>query len=103
MRAVTSNNHAALVYAFMVKYFGTAIGANLFEPSPTQTGKDRFGLVFVVIAGEPWIIVDIGMRMLIPRELATAQGFARTYFLPGSKSSQVARIGNSVSPQNAID
>lgn len=94
----TANNHAALVYSFLVKYFGTAIGANLLDPLPTATGKDRFGLVTVTIRGELWVIVDIGMRMLSPRELARAQGFPDSYQLTGTKSNQVARIGNSVCP-----
>ena len=89
------------MYSFLIKYFGTAIGANLFEPAPTATGKDRFGLVTVQIDGEAYIIVDIGMRMLTPRELARAQGFPDTYLLTGSKTSQVARIGNSVCPHVA--
>ncbi len=101
MRTVTTGNHAALVYSFLVKYFGTAIGASLTEPAPTATGKDRFGLVTVTINGEPYVIVDIGMRMLTPRELARAQGFPDTYVLTGTKTSQVARIGNSVCPQVA--
>jgi DNA (cytosine-5)-methyltransferase 1 len=96
-----TNNHAALVYSFLVKYFGTAIGSSLINPMPTTTGKDRFGLVTVVVNGEPYIIVDIGMRMLTPRELARAQGFPDTYLLTGNKTSQVARIGNSVCPQVA--
>jgi len=101
MRTVTTGNHAALVYSFLVKYFGTAIGASLHEPSPTATGKDRFGLVTVQVNGEPYVIVDIGMRMLTPRELARAQGFPDTYLLTGTKTSQVARIGNSVCPHVA--
>lgn len=101
MRTVTTGNHAALVYSFLVKYFGTAIGANLREPAPTATGKDRFGLVTVTINGEPYVIVDIGMRMLTPRELARAQGFPDTFVLTGTKTSQVARIGNSVCPHVA--
>jgi DNA (cytosine-5)-methyltransferase 1 len=101
LMTATTNNHAYLVYSFLVKYFGTAIGANLLEPAPTATGKDRFGLVTVQIDGEAYIIVDIGMRMLTPRELARAQGFPDTYLLTGSKTSQVARIGNSVCPHVA--
>jgi DNA (cytosine-5)-methyltransferase 1 len=101
-RTITSaGNHAALVYSFLVKYFGTAIGSSLTNPMPTSTGKDRFGLVTVVVNGEPYVIVDIGMRMLTPRELARAQGFPDTYLLTGNKTSQVARIGNSVCPQVA--
>ncbi len=98
LRIQTTGNHHALVYSFLVKFFGTAIGANVLEPMPTQTSKDRFGLITVNIGGEPYVIVDIGMRMLTPRELARAQGFPDTYILTGSKSSQVARIGNSVPP-----
>ncbi len=99
MRTITSSGkHAALVYSFLVKYFGTAIGANLLDPAPTITTKDRFGLVVVAIEGELYAIVDIGMRMLTPRELARAQGFPESYVLTGTKSQQVARIGNSVCP-----
>lgn len=99
---ICANGHkAALVYSFLVKYFGTAIGASLHDPSPTATGKDRFGLVTVEVNGEPYVIVDIGMRMLTPRELARAQGFPDTYLLTGTKTSQVARIGNSVCPHVA--
>ncbi|MEG0854565.1 MAG: DNA cytosine methyltransferase [Angelakisella sp.] len=52
-----------------------------------------------------WYISNIGLRMLEPRELATANGFLPDYKLnfvyngrPYSKSAQVARIGNSVCP-----
>ncbi len=94
-------DHSQKVYAFLTKYFGTAIGQHVAEPLHTITGKDRFGLVTVSLGGEPYVIVDIGMRMLTPRELARAQGFPETYLLTGSKTSQVARIGNSVCPHVA--
>lgn len=98
MRTVTTGNHAALVYSFLVKYFGTAIGCEVDEPLHTVTGKARFGLVTVMIDGEPYAIVDIGMRMLKPRELARAQGFPDDYILTGTATNQVDRIGNSVCP-----
>lgn len=101
LRTVTQNNHAALVYSFLIRYFGTAIGQHVTEPLFTITGKDRFGLVTVAINGEPYVIVDIGMRMLTPRELARAQGFPDTYILTGNRSNQVKKIGNSVSPYEA--
>jgi DNA (cytosine-5)-methyltransferase 1 len=102
MRTVTAGgNHAALVYSFLTKYFGTAVGAPLDAPVPTATGKDRFGLVTVTIRGETFVIVDIGMRMFRPRELATAQGFGPGYLLTGSVTNQVERIGNSVCPDVA--
>lgn len=98
LRTQTTGNHAALVYSFLTKYFGTAIGESLDAPLPTSTGKDRFGLVTVSVAGEPYILVDIGMRMLKPRELARGQGFPDDYVLTGSATSQVEKIGNSVCP-----
>lgn len=98
MRTVTTGNHACLVYSFLTKYFGTAIGQALNMPMHTVTANDRFGLVTVMIDGETYVIVDIGMRMLTPRELARAQGFPDDYVLTGTKTSQVARIGNSVPP-----
>lgn len=99
LRTVTTGKHAALVYSFLVRYFGTAIGQHVTEPLYTITGKDRFGLVVVEVDGEHHVIIDIGMRMLTPRELARAQGFPDIYQLTGTKTNQVARIGNSVCPQ----
>lgn len=64
----------------------------------TVVTRARHGLVIVTIEGEDFILADIGMRMLSPRELATAQGFDARYVLTGTKSQQIARIGNSVCP-----
>jgi DNA (cytosine-5)-methyltransferase 1 len=90
---------ARKVAAFITAYYGTdKMGANLSEPMRTIVSKARFGLVTVEMRGEPYVIVDIGMRMLQPRELATAQGFGPDYVLTGTKGEQIARIGNSVCP-----
>lgn len=69
----------------------------------TITAKDRFGLV--VVEGEPYQIIDFGMRMLTPRELFRAQGFPEDYIIDRDadgkhypKSAQVARCGNAVPP-----
>lgn len=97
MPTVTATgHHLGEVRAFLVKYYGTGGGAALDEPMDTVTCKDRFGLV--TVRGEAYAIVDIGLRMLSPRELARAQGFPDDYQLPGTITSQVARIGNSVPP-----
>jgi len=64
----------------------------------TVVSKARMGLVTVPLQGEDYALVDIGMRMLQPRELATAQSFHADYILTGTKSEQIARIGNSVPP-----
>ncbi len=97
MPVVTSGgNHLGMVAAFMVKYYGTAIGAHLRYPMDTVTTKPRFAVVVVNVDREEYVIADIGMRMLQPRELARAHDFPEDYFLLGTKEQQVAMIGNSV-------
>lgn len=99
-------NHMAEVRAFLVKYYGNEQdGHGLESPIGTVTVNDRFGLVTVTIAGEEYVIVDIGMRMLTPRELFNAQGFPPDYIIdrdsagkPITKTAQVAKCGNSVCP-----
>lgn len=60
-------------------------------------------VVTLTIRGTMYVIVDIGMRMLTPRELARAQGFPDSYILapiykgkPLSETEQRHKIGNSV-------
>jgi DNA (cytosine-5)-methyltransferase 1 len=98
--------HAAEVRAFLIKYYGNEQdGHSLDNPLGTVTVQDRFGLVTVTIGGEQYVIVDIGMRMLTPRELFNAQGFPADYIIdrdargePITKTAQVAKCGNSVCP-----
>lgn len=96
-------NHLAEVRAFLIKYYGNGEGQSLNEPAGTVTTRDRFGLV--TIRGEAYQIVDIGMRMLTPRELFRAQGFPDSYVIdpiyngkPLTKTAQVRCCGNSVCP-----
>src|SRR5574343_303884 len=98
---VTSGgNKAGLVAAFLAKYYGSEGQIQPVDrPFDTVTTKARFGLVTVEIQGETYAIVDIGMRMLEPRELARAQGFPDSYRFEGSKADQIAAIGNAVVPQ----
>lgn len=100
-----SGTHMAEVRAFLLKYYGTDQDPQLGEPLHTVTTKDRYGLVTVTIDGEEYVIVDIGMRMLTPRELFNAQGFPADYIIdrdaegrPMTKTAQVAKCGNSVCP-----
>ena len=98
--------HMAEVRAFLIKYYGNEqSGHGLADPLGTVTVQDRFGLVTVTIDGEEYVIVDIGMRMLTPRELFNAQGFPPDYIIdrdadgrPITKTAQVAKCGNSVCP-----
>jgi DNA (cytosine-5)-methyltransferase 1 len=101
--------HFAEVAAFLVKYYGThQHGQPVDRPLDAATAKARFGLVTVTIDGEEYVIADIGMRMLTPRELARAQGFPDSYVLdpivrgkPLTKTAQIRMIGNSVCPPMA--
>jgi DNA (cytosine-5)-methyltransferase 1 len=107
------STHAGLVYAFLQSYYGQGVGQAMDTPARTVTSRDRFSLITVQLEGGetgvvvqvpgkgPHIIADIGLRMLTPRELARCQGFSDDYVLTGTKTSQVARIGNSVCPQVA--
>ena len=104
LATITSQGqHIAEVEAFLLKYYGHEGEQDLFEPLHTITTKDRFGLV--VLHGQQYKIVDIGLRMLAPRELFNAQGFPADYIIEKDadgkrypKSKQVARCGNAVPP-----
>jgi DNA (cytosine-5)-methyltransferase 1 len=101
--------HLAEVRAFLVKYYGSGGRAQsqlLLDPMHTVTSKARFGLV--TVHGEPYQIVDIGMRMLQPHELFAAQGFPDDYDITSgpngkrlTKTEQIALCGNSVCPPQA--
>lgn len=79
--------HLAEVRAFLAKYGGGEAAV-------------------VEIDGEFYEIVDIGMRMLTPRELFLAQGFDADYEIapigpkgkPLTKTEQIRAVGNSVCP-----
>lgn len=91
-----------LVAAFLTTYYQQGGTANRLDaPAPAVVTKARHGLVTVSIDGADYVLADIGLRMLTPRELARAQGFPDSYQLEGSKADQIARIGNSVVPQVA--
>lgn len=109
MPTVTAQGtHLGEVRAFLTKYYGTAIGQSCAEPLHTATEKARLGLVTVTIGGADYVIADIGMRMLSPRELFNAQGFPRDYRIdaevdgkPITKTAQYRLCGNSVCPDVA--
>ncbi|MDQ7981881.1 DNA cytosine methyltransferase [Paraburkholderia sp. SARCC-3016] len=117
---VTAKADTTVVTSHLLKLRNNQFGQDVRDPIPTLTaggghvgevrallqkyhGADALGIV--TINGEQFAIVDIGMRMLTPRELARAQGFPDSYVLnpihngkPLSKSAQVRMIGNSVCP-----
>ncbi|BCE02952.1 DNA cytosine methyltransferase [Marinicellulosiphila megalodicopiae] len=98
-------NHFGEVRAFLIKYYGQSVGQPLNEAIHTITSNDRFGLVTVKIKNGVYQVLDIGMRMLQPHELYSAQGFSSSYRFSYdmngkkiSKKEQVKRVGNSVVP-----
>lgn len=102
-------NRFAIVYAYLVKYYGQSNSADLKQPLHTITTKDRFAVVYawltkyygqndaisldkplstITAGGNKFAlttmmmengIVDIGLRMLKPHELYAAQGFPDNY------------------------
>jgi DNA (cytosine-5)-methyltransferase 1 len=97
------DGHFGEVRAFLIKYYGQGTGQDIQEPLDTVPTHDRFGLV--TINGTDYQIVDIGLRMLEPRELYGCQGFPDDYIIEHDytgktypRSEQVRRCGNAVCP-----
>lgn len=90
--ACAQGTHAALVTA-------------LLERMGVTSGTTA-GMVTVTLDDGPYVITDIGLRMLTPRELYRAQGFPERYRIDTTpegerltKTTQVRLCGNSVPPQ----
>lgn len=97
---------AERVYGFLAMYYSNGTQFyDLAKPLPTVTTRDRMALVTVTVRGAPFVIVDVGLRMLTPRELFRGQGFPDSYIIdrkadgtPLSKANSVRLVGNSVPP-----
>lgn len=97
---------ALRVAGFLMEYYSEGgQWSDLRDPLNTITTRDRLALVTVTIQGTPYVIVDIGLRMLSPRELYRAQGFCENYIIDighdgrkFTKDQQVRMVGNSVPP-----
>jgi DNA (cytosine-5)-methyltransferase 1 len=108
MPTVTSQgNHLGEVRAFLMKYHrdGGQL-AGLKQPMPTIPCNDNLALV--TVDGAEYAIVDVGMRMLQPRELFRAHDFPDSYIIDRgaagetvTKEAQVRMCGNSVPPPMA--
>lgn len=97
---------ALRVAAFLMGYYGSDNTYDPRDPAATIVTRDRLALVTVTIKGSPYVIVDIGGRMLTPRELYLIQGFPPEYKIDfghdGRRFSNKAKVrmcGNSVSPK----
>lgn len=94
------------VASFIIEYYSQGRAHSIDKPLSTVVTHDRFALVTVY--GIDYVICDITLRMLTPRELYKAQGFPDDYIIdrdytgkPYPVSKQVARCGNSVVPMMA--
>lgn len=107
MPTITGKHGYGVVEPYMVQIGQTGFSADrskdVREPLHTVTSRDRFGLV--TIQGVEYQIVDIGLRMLEPKELYGCQGFPDDYIIDHdstgktySRSEQVKRCGNAVCP-----
>ncbi len=104
---LAGGTHLAEVRAFLIKYYRDGgQRQDCRDPIHTLTAKARLGLV--TVSGVDYEIVDIGMRMLTPRELFRAQGFPPDYIIdpdfngrPMTKTAQTRNCGNSVPPPMA--
>lgn len=101
--ADAGGGHFGEVRALLIKYYGQGTGQDIRKPLDTVTAQDRFGLV--TIQGTDYQIVDIGLRMLEPKELYGCQGFPEDYIIDHDsegksypRSEQVKRCGNAVCP-----
>lgn len=95
--------HYGEVRAFLLKYYGTDQAPQLGMPLGTVTTHDRFAVV--TVQGVDYAVVDIGMRMLTPRELYNAQDFPPGYKIDPivsgrrmTRTAQVHMCGNAVPP-----
>ena len=100
---VTAIDHNRLCAATLIQLNNHDDGKNIRAPLDTVTARDRFGLV--TVKGEDYLIADIGLRMLEPKELYGCQGVPGDYIIDHdcdgnsiSRSEQVKRCGNMVCP-----
>lgn len=94
-------NRAMRVARFMLRYAGAKVRKHLAPVLiETAEGLQRIGdVVLVGVKGIMHVMVDIGLRMFKPRELARCQSFPDSYVLPANTSTAVKLIGNSVPPE----
>ncbi len=87
---------ALQVAAFLLRYYGTGGQlADVRNPAHAITTKDRLALVTVTIKGTPYVIVDIGLRMLQRHELFRAQGFPVDYIIDRTADGRTLSVSRS--------
>ena len=110
-------DRATQTAAFLMVYYGTDQAPEMTLPMPVIRTRGHVAVVTVTIDAVTYVVVDIGMRMLKPRELARAMGLPDDYILdpvvtktfrngrqktrPLTISEQISKIGNMVCPHVA--
>jgi DNA (cytosine-5)-methyltransferase 1 len=80
------------VQPFITEYYGNGGAHPVGIPLPTVTTKDRFAVCGTTDG------IELGFRMLQPKELAAATGFPADYKFTGTKVEVVKQIGNAMPP-----
>lgn len=96
LSTICTKQERCLVSPMLIQYYGNGHAVSINEPVPTLTTKDRYALV-----GTDKYGIDLGFRMLQPKELAAATGFPEGYIFTGTKVDVVKQIGNAVPPNFA--
>ncbi|MDR2674943.1 MAG: DNA cytosine methyltransferase [Opitutaceae bacterium] len=97
---VVADGHMNLIEPFLIEYYGNGSAVPVDRPLHTVRTHECHALCLpeIQIAGAHYLL-DIKFRVLLPSELAAAQGFRRDYKFIGNKTEQVRQIGNAV-PRN---
>ncbi len=103
-------NHIGCVAAFLTKYYGQGgVAQAADDPLHALSTRPRFGVITTTIAGEPYVVTDIMMRMLEPHEAAAAHELRlpREITLNGvrrplTKTDAMRLVGNSVPKRMAM-
>lgn len=109
LHTVTARDREAVLAVHMVKMKGTNLGhwPEIRELLNTycEYSLGPEDVLLFEISGVTYFLADIGLRMLIPRELYMANGFPEDYKIERDytgtvypKTKQVARCGNAVPP-----
>lgn len=96
LSTICTKQEHCLVSPMLIQYYGNGHAVSINEPVPTLTTKDRYALV-----GTDKYGIELGFRMLQPKELAAATGFPEDYIFTGTKVDVVKQIGNAVPPNFA--
>lgn len=90
-----TSNRYGVVEPFITEYYGNGLAHPMGLPLPTITTKDRFAICGVTDG------IELGFRMLQPKELSAATGFPADYKFTGTKVEVLKQIGNAVPPNFA--